>query len=298
MDIDSVADELYALPPEDFTPARNAREKEAKAAGDKNLATAIRQLGKPNLVAWLANQLVRERADEVGPLIELGAALREATASLSGPELRELSRQQHQVVYAMVQQAKSLARVAGRKVSPDTERGLEDLLHAALADEAAAELLLAGRLTTSLQRIGFPDESTGDAAPKKAAAPTASPKARSKAASVTTEAELAQRRRAAELERAKQAESVARTAAKRAKAHADQAASALSRAEKDEATALTRLDEVRAELDRVTAAHDKAEASRDAARDRVEETGRAGTDADAALEEATAHRRTLEDGAD
>jgi len=297
VDIDSVADELYALAPEDFTPARNAREKEAKAAGDKDLVAAIHRLGKPNLVAWLANQLVRERADEVGPLLELGAALREATAALSGSQLRELSRQQHQVVYALVQQAKSLARDAGRKVSPDTERGLEDSLHAALADEGAAELLLAGRLTTSLQRIGFPGESTGNAAPRKAAAPTASPTSRPKPATVTTEAELAERRRAAELDRAKQAESVARTAAKRAKALTEQAGSALSRAEKDEAAALARLDEVRAELDRVTAAHDKAEASRDAARERLEETEHAGTEADTALEEATAHRRQLEDGA-
>jgi len=297
MDIDSVAEGLYALPPEDFTAARTAREKEAKAAGDTNLMAAIRQLGKPNLVAWLANQLVRERADEVGPLLELGAALREATAALSGPDLRELSRQQHQVVYALVQEAKKLARAGGRKVSPDTERGLEDLLHAALADEAAAELLLAGRLTSSLQRIGFPDESTTPAAPSKRPATAAPRKAASKPASVTTAEELAERRRVAELDRAKQAEAAARTAAKRAKALAEQAATGLARAEKDADATLAKVEEVRAELDRVTTAHEKADATRDAARERVEEADRAGVRADAELEQATARRRELEDGA-
>jgi hypothetical protein len=298
MDIDSVADELYALPPEDFTAARAAREKEAKAAGDKELLAAIHQLGKPNLVAWLANQLVRERADEIGPLLELGAALREATAALSGPDLRELSRQQHQVVYALVQEAKALARAAGRKVSPDTERGLEDSLHAALADEGAAELLLAGRLTTSLQRIGFPGGPDANPLPAKPAPKAGtSTSASRKAASVTTEAELAQRRRAAELERAKQAESIARTSAKRSKALVEQAGTALERAEKELTSAADRVEEVRAELEKVTKAHDKSEASRNAARNRVEETERAAVDAEAELERATSRRRDLEDGA-
>lgn len=293
MDIDRVADELYALPPEEFTAARTTREKEAKAAGDKELATAIHQLGRPNLVAWLANQLVRERADEIGPLLELGAALREATAALSGPDLRELSRQQHQVVHALVQQAKSLARQTGRKVSPDTERGLEDSLHAALADETAAEQLLAGRLTTSLQRIGFP----GGSPPVTARAVKTPTRPSSKPGTVTTQEELAQRRRAAELERAKQAESVARTAARRAKALAEQADTALARATEKAAAALARVEELRAELDRATSAHDAIEATRSAAQAQADDAGTATVEAHAELDKATKHRQQLEDSA-
>lgn len=292
MDIDSVADELYALAPEDFTAARNARAKAAKAAGDKELAAAIHQLGRPNLVAWLANQLVRERADEIGPLLELGAALREATAALSGPDLRELSRQQHQVVHALVQQAKSLARAVGRKVSPDTERGLEDSLHAALADEAAAQQLLAGRLTTSLQRIGFP----GGVPPVGAPRTSTPPRGPSKPGTVTTQEELAQRRRAAEIERAKQGESAARTLARRTKAVAEQAATALTRATDKAAAALARVEELRADLDRAAAAHDVLEATRNAAREQVEDTGKAVVEAQTELEQATSRRQSLEDG--
>ncbi|HEY8789143.1 MAG TPA: hypothetical protein VIM10_08460 [Actinopolymorphaceae bacterium] len=293
MDIDRVADELYALPPEDFIGARTALEKEAKAAGAKELAVAIHQLGRPNLVAWLANQLVRERGDEVRPLLELGAALREATATLSGPDLRELSRQQYQVVYALVQQAKALARAAGRKVSPDTERGLQDSLHAALADEAAADLLLAGRLTTSLQRIGFPGDPAPTAAPR-AGTPT---RARSKPGTVTTQEELAERRRAAELERARQSEAAARTAAKSAKVLAEQADAALTKADERLAAALARVEELRSELDRATSAYEAAEGNRSAAREQAQNAGQVSAEADTELEQATTHRRQLEDGA-
>ena len=162
VDVESVSDELYGLPLDDFTSARNDREKQAKAAGEEDLAAQVHQLRKPNLVAWLANQLARERAGEIRPLLELGAALREATATLSGQQLLELSRQQRQVVHALVQQARRLANAAGRKVSEDTARGLEDTLRAALVDPDAAEALAAGRLTEGMQNSGFGGLAGGD----------------------------------------------------------------------------------------------------------------------------------------
>lgn len=119
MDFDSVADELYSLPPEEFTAARNAREKEAKATGDKQLSTTIHNLRKPSTGAWLANQLVREHPDEVKSFLDLGAALREATAILSGDQLRELGKQRRQLVNALMQQVRELAKAAGHKVSQD-----------------------------------------------------------------------------------------------------------------------------------------------------------------------------------
>ena len=55
----------------------------------------------------------------------------------------------------LVQQARGLARAAGRSISEDAVRGLEDTLRAALADERAASLLLAGRLTDALHSSDF-----------------------------------------------------------------------------------------------------------------------------------------------
>jgi len=154
-DIDDVADELYGLPLDEFTAARTRYEKEAKATGDRDAATRIHSLAKPSVTAWLANQLVRSHRSELEPLLELGGALRDATHNLDGDQLRALSRQQHQLVHALVQQARQLAHAAGRSVSEDAVRGLDDTLRAALADEQAARLLLAGRLTDALHSSQF-----------------------------------------------------------------------------------------------------------------------------------------------
>ncbi len=160
--IDEVADALYGLPPEQFTAARTQYEKEAKAAGDRDAAAVIHAMAKPSVTAWLANRLAREHRDELQPLLELGAGLRDATRNLAGDQLRTLSRQQHQLVHALVVQARQLAHAAGRSVSDDAVRGLEETLHAALADEHAASLLLGGRLTEALHSSGL-ESGFGDA---------------------------------------------------------------------------------------------------------------------------------------
>ena len=154
-DIEEVADELYGLPPEEFTAARTRFEKEAKAAGDREVAARIHAFAKPTVTAWLANQLVREHGDEVTSFLQLGAGLREATRNLAGDELRALSRQRNELVNALVEHARELARAAGRSVTEDVARALADTLHAALADEDAANLLVAGRLTDALHSSEF-----------------------------------------------------------------------------------------------------------------------------------------------
>ena len=150
VDVDAVADELYALPREEFTAARDSRAKAARAAGDRDLATAIGTLRKPTSAAWLANLLAREHPGEVHDLTELGAALREAHATLDGATLQELSRQRHQVVHALVQRVRTLGCDAGNPVSEAVAREVEETLTAALSDPDAARALAAGRLATAL----------------------------------------------------------------------------------------------------------------------------------------------------
>ena len=75
MSIEDVARELYGLEPEEFTAARNARAKEAKEAGDRELASRVQSLRKPTAGAWLLNQLVRRHGDEVQQVLDLGAQL-------------------------------------------------------------------------------------------------------------------------------------------------------------------------------------------------------------------------------
>lgn len=175
VDFDAVADELYSLPPEDFTATRSAREKQAKAAGDADLAGRLRTLAKPNAVGWLANQLVREHPKEIQPLIELGDDLRAAMKQGSGSRLRELSRLQRQLISSLVEEARLAANDAGRTVSADTARGLADTLRAVLADGGAADEFLAGRLTGGLFRSGL----DGDDGAEPATAPVPAPLRRS-----------------------------------------------------------------------------------------------------------------------
>lgn len=184
MDLDGVADELYALEPAEFTAIRTEREKRARADGDKELARQIHQLRKPTVTAWLANLLARERPDSLQPLTELGTQLQEAQETLRGDALRELSRQRHQVVHALVQEARALASGAGTKVTEQVARELEQTLQAMLADPAAADVVLAGRLTTALQHAGFGPQAVAGPSRSAAARPAAEPVAKAAAKDV------------------------------------------------------------------------------------------------------------------
>jgi hypothetical protein len=151
VDVEEEAGGLYALMPEEFVAARDALAAQARVDGDRDAAARIKALRRPTVVAWLANLLARERPDEVRELGRIGAALREATATLSGEDLKALSRQQQRLVSALVGQAVELAAAAGRTVGADARRGVEDTVRAALADADAAEALAAATLSDGLE---------------------------------------------------------------------------------------------------------------------------------------------------
>lgn len=175
----AVADELYGLSPRNFVAVRDTRAADARRSGDRSLAAEIKALRRPTTSAWLANCLVRERDDDIGRLLELGAAMREAQTLLAGEDLRQLSRRRHQTVRALSGEARRLASDAGTTVSEDVVRELEGTLEAALADAAAGEVLRAGRLTTALDYSGFApvdlDGAVATAAAKEPAKDEAAP---------------------------------------------------------------------------------------------------------------------------
>jgi len=281
--VDEAAEALYAVLPRDFVAARDARVKELRAAGDAEAARAVAALRRPTVVAWLANQLVRRHADQVGPLLDLGAALREATATLSGPQLRELSRQRHQVVAALVGQARRLAAAEGQPVTEDAARGLEQTLTAALADEGAADLLRAGRLTDALVPGGF------GAAPTSAGRrPVRAARTKPAAPQDPAAAERAARRAALETDLA--AAWAAARAAADARSAAEDSAGAAEAAARDTARTAQRL---RAELAAAEEAAATAEqersaavATRDGAREEAEQATRRVTELQRALDDA------------
>ncbi len=155
MDVGSVAEELYGLPASEFTVARDRQAAAARQAGDRTLAAEIKKLRRPTASAWLANALVRQRADPVDELLSVGAAMREAQARLDGDELRRLSQDGQRLIVDLSKVARRVAGDTGQQVSDATGRELDETLHAALADAGAGEALRSGCLTTPLQYSGF-----------------------------------------------------------------------------------------------------------------------------------------------
>ena len=138
MDVGTVADELYGLPREEFVAARDARAREARAAGRDRAAEEIGRLRKPTMAAWLANLLSREQPGEVQGLVRLGESLRKAHREVAGAALRQLSQQRHELVHALVTQTRGLGRREGHRVSDAVGEELREIITAALTDLDAA----------------------------------------------------------------------------------------------------------------------------------------------------------------
>jgi hypothetical protein len=141
---------FHGLPLDDFTTARDNRTKQTKAAGDRDLAAQIhrRRKAEPDRLACL---WTRARAcQEIRPLLGDGSDAAEATATLSGQQLGELSGPQRQLVL------RSAASGAHRQAN--TAKRTVKTLHALREDPArsadrlhAAEALSVGRLTEGMQ---------------------------------------------------------------------------------------------------------------------------------------------------
>jgi hypothetical protein len=155
VDIHTIGDELYGLLPGEFTQARNAQIRTARNAGNRELAEALAQLRRPTAGAWLANQLARERKEQLGALLDLGKSMRKAQEVGDGPELRRLSRLRHQMMTALVSEAKVLARTRNQSIGENTGHELEHTLEAGVANAEAAEHLRSGRLSNGLTYSGF-----------------------------------------------------------------------------------------------------------------------------------------------
>jgi paraquat-inducible protein B len=147
VDLESVADELYSLPREEFTAARNAAAGRARAHGHRGLAEQIGALRRPSTAAWLANRLAREHPEQVRALRQLGDGLRAAQRQGHGDELRRLSQQRHELIHAIVQQVRALA---GHPVSEAISDELVNTFTAAVNSSSAAQALAGGHLTVAL----------------------------------------------------------------------------------------------------------------------------------------------------
>ncbi|MET9908647.1 hypothetical protein ABZZ74_17835 [Streptomyces sp. NPDC006476] len=287
MDLDTVADELYGLRPEDFTAARQARAAAARESGDRALAERIGRLRRPSLAAWASNLLVRRQPEDVEPLLRLGEALRQAHHDLDGAQLRDLSRRQHVLINALSRQARHLADQAGHPIGDDVQREIEAMLQTVLADPDAGREWATGRLVKPFgPTVGFPAASTDATArrtppARRPAPPPSTPRRADKAADE-------RRRRLDEARReAEQAEAELRAGrdeaaeADRRIREAEERADALRRRVGELSEELRRLEEEQRQAG--TAVREARERARAAER-RVREAGRRAKTAAARVE--------------
>lgn len=174
VDLESIAQELYGLWPQEFIDARTEYATAARKAKDRDLATKITALRRPTFAAWASNLLVRSHPDQVAALLQLGEGLREAHQQLDPDQLRELSRTQHQLVGELARQVRRLTAEAGHPVTEDVQREVEATLHAVLADPQAAQEWASGRLVRGLTPpVGFAAAAVSGAAIRAAPTPGA-----------------------------------------------------------------------------------------------------------------------------
>ncbi len=162
-----VADRLYGLPLGDFTSTRDARARELRTE-DRVLAAAVKALRKPATAAWVVNQLVRDEAEQVGQLLGVGEALREAQRSMSADELRALTKQRRQVTAAVTTRARAVARARGLRVTGAVADQVEATLTAAMVDADCAAGVRSGLLVAPLAStgVGSADVAAALAAPE------------------------------------------------------------------------------------------------------------------------------------
>jgi len=157
---DRISD-LYALPLDEFTDARNALAKELAAGGDKAAADDVRALKKPSVPAWAVNQVARAHSDEVETLFDAGASLRDAQQKLlrSGDQsgVKDATAAERQAVRALVARAKKILADAGNAANEATLERIADTFYATTTDAEGRERVRTGTLTKEMKRAGFGD---------------------------------------------------------------------------------------------------------------------------------------------
>jgi hypothetical protein len=224
----ALVDELYARPPAEFVARRDELAVQARAGGDRALATRIRALRRPSVGAWYLNTAVRAGMDSLGRLLRLGDQLREAQAAGDIARLRDLAARRGPLTGEVARDLGALMRMLGATATPAGLDEVRATLAGALADPAIAAEVESGRLDGPRTYSGFGDLSFAGPSPTTAAGwvgaatgggpATGTPDAGADEAEHADEAE-----RAAEAERARR-----RDAARRDLEAAEAAVSALA----------------------------------------------------------------------
>ena len=212
------AEQLYALPLDEFTAARDELAKAYRRDGRTEEAAEIAALRKPVLAAWVVNRLARDERKEMRRLVDAAAAIRSGTGA--DRELRE-------ALDRLTAAGRELLVSQGRSTDSTLQQVASTLRAGAASDQ---ELLLAGRLTQPIEASGFAALAGASPAPRtrRTARAKAEPRVDRKAVEQARRAVREARDEARRLEREA---SVAEREARRAREAADAARERVTRAE-------------------------------------------------------------------
>ena len=153
-DVTRFVEELYALPPQEFTRARDVRAAALKAAGRAGEVQALRRLRRPSAVLWAANQLAHAEPEQLEAFLRTVNELRRS--QLQDPRAAgEALRRQRSELEALVRRAGQLLAQLAQRATPAIERRVSDTLLGAAVDPQLSEDLRHGRLLAEQQAPGF-----------------------------------------------------------------------------------------------------------------------------------------------
>jgi hypothetical protein len=297
-EIDADVDELFKLPPDQFTAARNALAAKLKKNGHPAESADVKELARPPLSAWTVNQLFWRHRKAFDALLTAGDEFRQAQAAQMGgkpSDLRGTLETRRKALSTLSTLAAALLEQGGHSAGPDTMRRVMTTLEALSSFGTHPDAPVAGRLTADVDAPGFealaalvpqsgrssarggePRVLTFKQKPKPSKARLSPEEARQQEAAERKAEQAAAKAAVQDAEKTLRA---ARRGAEQAEAALKKAAAAAKQAEKDKR-------EIEARYEKVTRAADEArqEARRVAAQ--AEEAAQAVEDAERALEKA------------
>lgn len=147
--------ELFRVPPEQFTAARNRLVAELRRAGKGPAAAAIARLPRPTLVVWAINQAAHQDRAAVDRLLASADELKRAQLGRARTTVPAAAKAYQEAVAALVERSLEHVTGAGHAMTAAARNRLTGTLMAAATDPALRDPLREGRLTQEQTTTGF-----------------------------------------------------------------------------------------------------------------------------------------------
>jgi hypothetical protein len=159
-DLERELDELYGLPLDEWTRARNDLAARLRKAHQGEQADTVKALRKPSVPTWTINQLARREEGRMAALLAAGERLRKAQEqALRGKavvgDVNAAARAERDAVRDLVGAARSVLAEGGHPATQSVLDRVSQTLRAAAVEDGSRALLERGRLQEEVAGGGF-----------------------------------------------------------------------------------------------------------------------------------------------